>query len=82
MIASTQKDAADGDDVGVVAAPGNGDVVEITQLVVGGVDIYPADALAAINGDPSMRLVCPNQPCLADGGVSAEITADVFRAQP
>jgi hypothetical protein len=70
--AAAEEGAFDGSNVGVVAAPGDGDVVGRADDGVGGIDVEP-EAFAAVDGDPGVRLVGANQPRFAGRRDRAEV---------
>src|SRR4051794_17183014 len=80
MIASANRDAADGADVAEIAAPADGDVAVAGEEVVGRVGIDPAE-LGAPDGEPRVRGVGAGEPHFAGGWNGFQIPADVARRQ-
>lgn len=76
MILPTEYDALERRHVAVVAAPGHSDVLVIRQLIVGRVEIHPAD-IGQEYREPSMRSVGADQFFLARRGQGFDVAADV-----
>ena len=80
MLASAEKDPADGADITVVAAPGRGDVAHGEQTIIRRVEVDPTDARAE-HGDPGVRSIGADEPGLPRRWDSFEVTAHVAGGQ-
>ncbi len=80
MPAAPKNDSFYGTDIVVVSAPRQGDVFIRGQLIVGRIDIGPANA-RTIEGQPGMRGVGANQAFLAVRWIGEQVAADVAHGQ-
>ena len=76
--AAAEDHAAQRADVAVVASPGEGDVAQVGQDVVGRIEIDPAEC-RAVDREPGVRRVGADQPRLARRRIGEQIAADVAR---
>ena len=77
---ATDKDAANGGNVGVIASPGQRDVLFRRQQIVRGIEVDPAE-LAAVDRNPGVRGIGSHQPRLARGWDRPQVAADIARRQ-
>jgi hypothetical protein len=81
MLTAAEDHALDRTDVVIVAAPGQGDMLVLSDQVVGGVDVDPARS-GTEDRQPGVRHVDAHQSILTRGRRRQQVPADVSSRQP
>ena len=80
LLAAAVDHALQGGHVAVVPPPGDGDVAIIGAVVVGGVEVRPAET-GVVDGESGMRGIGADELGVAGWGQGLEIVAGVARGQ-